>query len=502
MTDVDQNDNESEDDLDRWVKDQKPPAPSSGFLNRCLATIPGTVPAARGAVADDAMSRHSPIVIDTSVPSPSHVRTSRLFDYFSQVGPFSYTVSAILMCIAVLGAWQYKMADRVEQSKTAQTHRDAGEVARNSEASLVACVTAIADCQWAGVSSAGEKDGRETYGSDLTVASMVFMGRQIRLDSGLFEITYKTGASVILQGPATFQVEANGGFLAVGKLTGKLNKKAGKPNPESPIPNPSLPFAIRTPTAVVTDLGTEFGVEVGNDGRTTSYVFRGSVRLHPATAADSEHDIVLKKNEAICTESNDPSQISFRRIQVEPKRFVRRIGNGRTPIEAFSTGIDFERLGNDRHWQVVAVSGLSDYVPEPAKLVATLPSWTVNGPGQPQWIGAFAGPADALPAGTVCTFRTTFDLDDVVLEAAVLHCHFLTNGHVNAIRLNGASVPVPAHDKDAYSLFHSFSLDRGFVDGANALEFDISKADRSESAGGYVPQVSLRADLEGTVQER
>ena len=71
------------------------------------------------------------------------------------------------------------------------------------------------------------------------------------------EITYDTGAKVILQGPVTYSVEANGGYLAVGKLTGKLEKKGSSLQPR--ILNP---FVIRTPTATVTDLGTEFGVEV------------------------------------------------------------------------------------------------------------------------------------------------------------------------------------------------------------------------------------------------
>ena len=38
-------------------------------------------------------------------------------------------------------------------------------------------------------------------------------------------------------------------------------------------------FSVRTPTAIVTDLGTEFGVEVGQSGNTTSHVFRGAVRM-------------------------------------------------------------------------------------------------------------------------------------------------------------------------------------------------------------------------------
>ena len=81
------------------------------------------------------------------------------------------------------------------------------------------------------------------------------LGRKYALASGLMEITYDTGAKVILQGPVTYEVESkNGGFLSVGKLTGKVTTQAARG------------LTIRTPTATVTDLGTEFGVEVARRG--------------------------------------------------------------------------------------------------------------------------------------------------------------------------------------------------------------------------------------------
>jgi hypothetical protein len=106
------------------------------------------------------------------------------------------------------------------------------------------------------------------------------------------EITYDTGAKIVLQGPATYQVEsATGGYLAVGKLTAKLEKKG---NDECGMMNDELPaaqngtehstlstrhlFAVRTPTVTVTDLGTEFGVEVGKDFSGV-HVFTGTVEL-------------------------------------------------------------------------------------------------------------------------------------------------------------------------------------------------------------------------------
>ena len=131
-----------------------------------------------------------------------------------------------------------------------------------------------------------------------SVDSRVSLGQKFELASGLMEITYDTGAKVILQGPVTYEVESNGGYLAVGKLTGKLEKKVASgqwsvvskstisnqqstiSNPQSLIPNP---FVIRTPTATVTDLGTEFGVEVKEDGGSEVHVLAGEVESGDAS---------------------------------------------------------------------------------------------------------------------------------------------------------------------------------------------------------------------------
>jgi hypothetical protein len=61
-------------------------------------------------------------------------------------------------------------------------------------------------------------------------------------------------------------------------------------------------FAVRTPTAVVTDLGTEFGVEVSDTGETQSHVFLGSVQLQQTGIVEGQESpsntIILHANEA------------------------------------------------------------------------------------------------------------------------------------------------------------------------------------------------------------
>ena len=177
--------------------------------------------------------------------------------------------------------------------------------------------------------------------------SRVSLGQKCELASGLMEITYDTGAKVILQGPVTYSVETNGGYLAVGKLTGKLEKKvvsgqwpvvskSNINNPQSSISNPhyplsTIPFTIRTPTATVTDLGTEFGVEVNKQGATTSHVFRGSVELQVASAdGNAEGDArVLHENQSARVD-NAAIRAAAHRVTVfvpsaKPVKFVRKI---------------------------------------------------------------------------------------------------------------------------------------------------------------------------------
>lgn len=97
-------------------------------------------------------------------------------------------------------------------------------------------------------------------------------GNTIGIERGLIEIAFACGATVILEGPATFDVTDGGsGTLSRGRLVATLE-------------NPTGPFAIHTPSAVVTDRGTQFGVEVDAAGKTEVRVFAGLVELAAVAA--------------------------------------------------------------------------------------------------------------------------------------------------------------------------------------------------------------------------
>jgi hypothetical protein len=146
----------------------------------------------------------------------------------------------------------------------------------------------------------------------------------------LLEITYDTGAKVILQGPVTYEVEsAAGGYLAIGRLTAKLEK-----GPRSKVQGPGSElrtglFAVRTPAAIVTDLGTEFGVEVDAHGNSHVETLVGLVQALPIVNGKPREGRNVAAGEAVqinrrgemTTTTQKPNHFA-RNAQKEPSPYV------------------------------------------------------------------------------------------------------------------------------------------------------------------------------------
>jgi len=89
----------------------------------------------------------------------------------------------------------------------------------------------------------------------------------MKLVEGYARITFNEGANVILQAPCRIDLQdAHKAFLESGKLSAE-------------VPVQARGFKINTPSASITDLGTEFGVRVAEDGTSDIYVFKGKVSL-------------------------------------------------------------------------------------------------------------------------------------------------------------------------------------------------------------------------------
>lgn len=113
-----------------------------------------------------------------------------------------------------------------------------------------------------GVEWEGESD-------PLTVAGSVNAGR-LAMKTGLVELTYAGGVGIILEGPAEFTVTGPAsGELASGKLVAYV-----PPGQEG--------FVVDYANGRVVDLGTEFAMRVGPQGKMELGVFDGEVELHLA----------------------------------------------------------------------------------------------------------------------------------------------------------------------------------------------------------------------------
>ncbi len=245
----------------------------------------------------------APIIIQTSpdLPSPFFSLSSSLSDWL-----LSYAAATVIVGAAILGAWAYKLSLGGGMSALpvhVATTNQPSPLPGKPERELVGEITGTADCRWA--------DPQKVP------SAVVPMGCKYELASGLVEISYASGAKVILEGPCTYEVDsAAGGFLSLGKLTARVEKndECGMMNDELKTPGSDIHhssfithhlFAVRTPTAVVTDLGTEFGVEVARTGITTSHVFRGSVSVRLAGGGDGQPDVILHENESAHIETGE-----------------------------------------------------------------------------------------------------------------------------------------------------------------------------------------------------
>lgn len=144
----------------------------------------------------------------------------------------------------------------------------------------------------------------------------VSLGQKLTLVSGLMEITYNNGAKVILQGPVEYKVDSPvGGYLSVGKLTGNVATASAKG------------FLVRTPIATVTDLGTEFGVEVRESGTSCVHVFHGTVEFQSTEPGGRlDQAVRLTENESAQMEKGNGSRRpTVCRGIADPAAFVRSV---------------------------------------------------------------------------------------------------------------------------------------------------------------------------------
>jgi hypothetical protein len=114
----------------------------------------------------------------------------------------------------------------------------------------------------------------------------------LRLESGLAQVVFYSGARVVMEGPAELQLVSAGEAVCP---TGRLLAE---------VPQPARGFRLKTGQVNVVDLGTAFGIDTTR-GRTEVHVFEGKVELQSGTTPKQS----LSAKQAAVVEGTAPARL-------------------------------------------------------------------------------------------------------------------------------------------------------------------------------------------------
>ncbi|MEN6448954.1 MAG: LamG-like jellyroll fold domain-containing protein [Thermoguttaceae bacterium] len=193
---------------------------------------------------------------------------------------FAYAASAAILALGILLGWALHVSydNHVVVTKKGSESTDAGGSDNGlapSQPTSIGHISGTANC-------------RSIEHDSLLPGAAVPLGRKFTLASGFVELVYDDGATVLLEGPCVYEAQsAHSGFLTRGKLTARVEKRAAGSKSGAGKSDAQV-FTVQTPTAIVTDLGTEFGVEVDGDGVAAAHVLQGKIEVR--RVADANRD--------------------------------------------------------------------------------------------------------------------------------------------------------------------------------------------------------------------
>jgi hypothetical protein len=400
----------------------------------------------------------------TPAASPIH-HSSFIIHHFGHPSFFvlaSYLAAALILGAAAINAWLWSTS-----ASHVATGLAAEQLPANGEPLLVGRVTVTNGCRPA--------TGDMT--ADSANWAAVFLGRKFELESGLLEIVYKSGWQVILQGPATFQVDSGcGGFLSAGKLTARWHPAdlgIGVPGGRAQASGPAQfsSFALRTPTATITSPAGEMGIEVRPPQVCRVCVFNGQAELR-SNGNGGDGGLVERLGE---NQSAEAAQVGARPIVrrvSQPEfaaRFARRIAR---PVFANLPAPDGEVAGawlksigpELTQGQLIAIGSGKDI---------ELPG--ASSPGEKRGShGAQTARVREGTGGLTFTSHQVFEVNDVALDTALVQGWFVAQGHVSAVRFNGKSLTGLLSGDGPGTGSGGFVVGSDLVRRVNTLEIDVS----------------------------
>lgn len=164
---------------------------------------------------------------------------------------------------------------------------------------IVATLCGVDNCKWLS----------QTYSSGQHFTA----GSNITLEKGVAQLTFETGAVLVMQAPCDLELKDNAIELTHGRIS-------------AVVPTSASGFAVSTPSSEVIDIGTEFGVSVDDSDGTEVHVFSGEVvtRARDEDGKAVGEPIFLTTNNAIHFRTGTDEA---ERFIANEKAFVRWIDN-------------------------------------------------------------------------------------------------------------------------------------------------------------------------------
>ncbi len=166
---------------------------------------------------------------------------------------------------------------------------------------------------------------------------------------------------------------------------------------------------------------------------------------------------------------------------------------GLFPTGVDPTGTPLAAGARDPHWELV--ESPDPTFPGPEAWVVQdgfpIPPWFPQS-GSSRWIGPRPDAGDGANPGNY-TYRFRFSLHDFEPASVVLTGQWSSDNAGVDIRLNGHSTGL-VNDGDFSRFSPSFTLDQGFIDGLNTLEFVVNNAGDSPNPTGFRAELQASGD--------
>ena len=162
-------------------------------------------------------------------------------------------------------------------------------------ARIVATVIDSVDTSWQGV--------------EPSVGGSLHNGQPITLTRGYATLRFRNQAEVVLEAPCEIVPLSESAIrLTRGRMVALCEAE------------PSKGFTVNTPNARIVDIGTEFGVEVDEQGGTLAHVFQGEVRINSTQDLGTE-GLRIVTNQAVSVEPDGTTKV----VDAAPQRFARGV---------------------------------------------------------------------------------------------------------------------------------------------------------------------------------